>query len=377
METQKPLIKEQIVKIVDEHLYKIQDWNIEYLTSSKALNTGLQLVNTVRLNLMLPVQVNAAEDDFITTSIQFWETAKARTINGERHLQALLDKKKIVITESIIRRDLHLEDAEGTDCLPTATSFEELTRIGYEKLSQKLTFYKAFFSPQWKFLIHTILQCLSAKTTAWHEFSSTMASAIICLAKNQNFNFSKYIFDNMVKNLEDPITDEATNEEHVSTPSYDPPQSGEDRLQLNELMDLCTKISDRVLILENTNTSQAAEIATLKEKVKKLEKKKRSRTHKHKRLYKVGFSRRIESSDEGLGNQEDASKQGRKIVNIDADAEVTLVDETQGMNDDNLMFDTNVLDEQEVEVENLVSTTEVTTVSATTTTVEELTLAQT
>ncbi|GJV87985.1 reverse transcriptase domain-containing protein [Tanacetum coccineum] len=59
---------------------------------------------------------------------------------------------------------------EGTDMLPNASSFfEELTRMGYEKLSQKLTFYKAFFSPQWKFLIHTILQCLSAKTTTWNE----------------------------------------------------------------------------------------------------------------------------------------------------------------------------------------------------------------
>ncbi|GKD05206.1 hypothetical protein Tco_1180180, partial [Tanacetum coccineum] len=41
-----------------------------------------------------------------------------------------------------------------------------------------------------------------AKTTAWNEFSSTMASAIICLATNQKFNFSKYIFESMVKNLE-------------------------------------------------------------------------------------------------------------------------------------------------------------------------------
>ncbi|GJY65936.1 hypothetical protein Tco_0468174 [Tanacetum coccineum] len=70
-----------------------------------------------------------------------------------------------------------------------------------------------------------------AKTTAWNEFNSTMASAIICLATNQNFNFSKYIFDNMVKNLEGevkflmyprPITDEAANEEHVPIHSNDP-----------------------------------------------------------------------------------------------------------------------------------------------------------
>ncbi|GJU10088.1 hypothetical protein Tco_1132484, partial [Tanacetum coccineum] len=110
---------------------------------------------------------------------------------------SLVDKKKVIITESSIRSDLHLEDADGTDCLPTATIFEELARMGYEKPSQKLTFYKAFFSPQWKFLIHTITQCLSAKTTAWNEFSSTMASAIICLATNQKFNLSKYIFDAM------------------------------------------------------------------------------------------------------------------------------------------------------------------------------------
>ncbi|GJT46835.1 putative ribonuclease H-like domain-containing protein [Tanacetum coccineum] len=114
----------------------------------------------------------------------------------------LVDKKKVIITETSIRSDLKLDDAEGIDCLPTATIFAELERMGYENLTQKLTFYKAYFSSQWKFLIHTILQCLSAKTTAWNEFSSTMASAIICLATNQKFNFSKYIFDNMVKHLE-------------------------------------------------------------------------------------------------------------------------------------------------------------------------------
>ncbi|GJT77911.1 hypothetical protein Tco_1044636 [Tanacetum coccineum] len=97
-----------------------------------------------------------------------------------------------------------------------------------------------------------------------------------------------------------------------------------------------------------------------------------------KRLRKVGLARRVESSDEViLGAQEDASKQGRKIADPDADAEVTLVDKTQGRNNDNLMFDTGVLDEQEVEVEKLVSTAEVTTASSTTTTVDELTLAQT
>ncbi|GKE75340.1 hypothetical protein Tco_1537381, partial [Tanacetum coccineum] len=115
-----------------------------------------------------------------------------------------------------------------------------------------------------------------------------------------------------------------------------------------------------------------------KERVKKLERRNKSRTSGLKRLKKVGRTARIESSeDEGLGAQEDASKHGRKIVNPNADAEVTLVDESQERNDDNIMFDARVLDDQEVEVEKVVSTAKVTTVSATTTTIDELTLAQT
>nr|GEV71253.1 hypothetical protein [Tanacetum cinerariifolium] len=65
---------------------------------------------------------------------------------------------------------------------------------------------------------------------------------------------------------------------------------------------------------------------------------KKNRTHRLKRLYKVGLSTRIVSSDEeGLGDQEDASKQGRSIDNIDQDKGVTLVDDTQGrMNEEDL-----------------------------------------
>ncbi|GJX00208.1 hypothetical protein Tco_0184121 [Tanacetum coccineum] len=192
----------------------------------------------------------------------------------------------------------------------------------------------------------------------------------------------------------EPILDEAINEEHVATPSCDPPQSGEDRMQLTELMDLCTQLQSRVLALETTKSNQALEIESLKRRVKSLEKRRKSRTPGFKRLRKVGSASRVESSnDVSLGAQEDASKQGRKIADLDADAEVTLVDETQEMNDDNLMFDTGVLEEQEKEVAEkevsaadpvttageVVTTAnvEVTTANAPTTTIDELTLAQT
>ncbi|GKC63375.1 hypothetical protein Tco_1095973 [Tanacetum coccineum] len=198
------------------------------------------------------------------------------------------------------------------------------------------------------------------------------------------------------------VADEDFTKENVSKHSNDLLLSGEDSMKLKELMDFCTKLQQRVLDLENTKTVQAQEITSLKKRVKKLEKKGGSRTHKLKRLYKIGRSARVVSSDEtSLGDQEDASKQGRKINEIDADAEITLVDENQGRHDDNLMFDTCVLNDEEVfaaqdmaekEVSTAdpvttagevvttanveVSTTEVTTDSTTTTTVDELTLAQ-
>ncbi|GJY75921.1 hypothetical protein Tco_0481037 [Tanacetum coccineum] len=123
----------------------------------------------------------------------------------------------------------------------------------------------------------------------------------------------------------------------------------EPSMQLKELMDFYTKLQQRVLDLENTKTAQAQEITSLKKRVKRLEKKGGSRTHKLKRLYKIDRSARVVSSDEAsLGDQEDASKQGRKIDDIDADAEITLVDESQGRHNDDLMFDTGVLNDEEV-----------------------------
>ncbi|GJZ38121.1 uncharacterized mitochondrial protein-like protein [Tanacetum coccineum] len=410
----------------------------------------------------------------VASSCYGQDTVKVKTVNGEVQLQALVDGNKIIITESTMRRDLQLEDAEGIDCLPNATIFEQLTLMRYEKISQKLTFYKAFFSTQWKFLIHNILQCLSSKTTAWNEFSSTMASVIIRLATNQKFIFSKYIFESMVKNLdnagkflmylqvfldnqlegmpthnriyiapshtkkilrnmrrvgkvcsrrktslfqtmvvqaqaemgEDNVADEAVNEEinnsleraATTAPSLDAEQDrgnvnntqsketrnevgSQDSQKLNELMELCTNLQQRVLDLETTKTTQANKIASLKRRVKKLARRNKSRTHGLKRMYRVGSSRRVESSkDEDLGK--DASKQGRRINAIDADEDITLVNDQ----DDTDMFGVNDLDCVEVIVDNVdvvrtaketvnAAATTTTTTTATITDVE-ITLAQ-
>ncbi|GJR80690.1 putative ribonuclease H-like domain-containing protein [Tanacetum coccineum] len=437
-----------------------------------------------------------------------------KIVNNESQIRAKVNGKTIVITESFVRRDLHFNDEDGITCLTNTEIFENLQLMGYEKLFDKLTFYKSFFSPQWKYLIYTILQWFKFhKSTAWNEFGTNIASAVICLAKKQKFNFSKLIFDGMLRNLDpnskkflmyprflqlflnnqienltavfndeydtpshtkkvfanmrrkgkdfsgtvtplfatmliqsqavegegsgqptepqhtpttaspshvEPIptiasssqpkktqkhrktkrkateisqssgpttlvADETVHEERgdsveraattatsldaeqgsgninrtqstaipndpfpqgissggsprrqdtmgdrpaqtrferLSKQSNEPPLSrvntlgsGEDSMKLQELMDLCTKLSDRVLDLENVKDAQALEIKKLKKRVKKLESKKKSRTPQLKRrLFKV----RIESSAEkSLGDQEDASKQGRNEIDQD------------------------------------------------------------
>nr|GEX78200.1 putative reverse transcriptase domain-containing protein [Tanacetum cinerariifolium] len=279
-----------------------------------------------------------------------------KTINDDVRLQALIDGKKVVVTEASIMHDLKLNDAERTLCLSNAVIFEELARIG-------------------------------AKITLRNKFSSTMASASICLANNQKFNFSKYILTSLVKNLEAgvpfymfpravtplfgtmmvqaleevgnlptdvqdmPIPDEPSSfqsqrkhkprrkqrmetevsptetntEEHVPTPSNDLLPSGDDRMQLKELMELCTNLSNKVLDLENEviemKSSYKAKIEELESRVEKLEEENRSLTKELK-----SFSTRVESLTikETVVDKEESSKHERKIVDIDTDVEVNL-----------------------------------------------------
>nr|GFD29067.1 hypothetical protein [Tanacetum cinerariifolium] len=63
-------------------------------------------------------------------------------------LQSLIERKKMIVTEDIIRQALRLDDADGIDCLPNEEIFAKLALMGYEKPSTKLTFYNAFFSAQ-------------------------------------------------------------------------------------------------------------------------------------------------------------------------------------------------------------------------------------
>ncbi|GKA44243.1 hypothetical protein Tco_0736967 [Tanacetum coccineum] len=140
---------------------------------------------------------------FVSLIEQFWETAVLSTTEeGLQAISATIDGHEKLITEASLRRHLKLEDAEGISSLSNEEIFEHLAHMGYVPNSKSLTFFKGHFSSQWKFFIYTILHCLSSKKTTWDQFSSNIATVIIYLAISRRFNFSKFIFKAMVKNLD-------------------------------------------------------------------------------------------------------------------------------------------------------------------------------
>ncbi|GJR97242.1 hypothetical protein Tco_0269416 [Tanacetum coccineum] len=133
---------------------------------------------------------------------QFWTSAKSKTINNVRHITAKVAGKVVSISEASIRTDLIFDDADGIDTLPNQAIFNAIQLMGYEGDLSVLTFNKALFSPQWRFLFHTINHCLSSKSTSWDQIPTNIATAVICLTTNQKYNFSKLIFDGMLRHLE-------------------------------------------------------------------------------------------------------------------------------------------------------------------------------
>nr|GEU67190.1 protein FAR1-related sequence 5-like [Tanacetum cinerariifolium] len=299
------------------------------------------ILNTVELMLLVilntaryAVTVNPTIYDSCIE--QFWSTAIAKTINGEAQIHAWIDGKEIIITESSVLRDLQLADEEGVDCLLNSTVFENLELIGKSKrkntqvpqpsVSTKNVADEAFYKKLDDRLVR------AATTASSLEAEQDSGGGPRCQEAMRD-TIAQTRFENVSKLSNDSLLTRGNTL-----------RSDEDRMKLNELMELCTNLQSRVLDLEKINTTQALEITSLKRRVKKLEKNQRSRTHKLKRLYKVGLSARVDSFEDEQSLGEDASKEERKIDDIDQDEDITLVNDQ----DDAEVFDANDLHGEEV-----------------------------
>ncbi|GJW50520.1 hypothetical protein Tco_0091871 [Tanacetum coccineum] len=137
-------------------------------------------------------------DSLIT---QFWSMASLRSSElGPPAIVATIDGTPYIITKSVVRSQLQLHEEEGIMDMPIPDILLGMDNLGYPT-EGKLTFHKNKISPQWRFLIHTLLHCLSTKSGSWDQFGTPLVIALICLCEGKNYNWSHYIFTGMVNNI--------------------------------------------------------------------------------------------------------------------------------------------------------------------------------
>ncbi|GJY72761.1 ribonuclease H-like domain-containing protein [Tanacetum coccineum] len=212
----------------------------------------------------------AADDEIQVSTVGL--TYYCTLDNGEMEITAIIDGKVKIVTEASIRRHLKLEDSDGISNLPTTEIFEQLALIGQE------TEVPHPSSPP-----HTNVADEAASTCVDVRYGGAATTVTGLEAGQGSGNIDK-----------------------TPTMPHDSPLprvyilgSDEGRMQHNELMDLVTKLSDRVVALD-TDLTQT------------------------KKVYGAAFTKLIKRVKRYLA-QEDPSKHGRKIAQIDEDEEITLV----------------------------------------------------
>nr|GFB81886.1 hypothetical protein [Tanacetum cinerariifolium] len=238
---------------------------------------------------------------YISCIKKFWNTAVVKRSGDVTRLQALVDKKRIVITEEVVHEILQLNDAEGV--------FANMRRVG-----------KGFSR------VETPL------------FESMLA--VRDVAEEAEAHVSAQVDDVQEPAAEEVATDvvpptptspSPSSPVIPSSPPHQPPcplqpqdEEGSSLLfqqVLDIVLDICFALALRVDGLENDKAAQQPEIVKLKASVKKLEKINKVKSSKLRRLKKVRTSQRVESSD----NVENVFNQGRKIVDMNQDEGIELV----------------------------------------------------
>nr|GEW41612.1 putative ribonuclease H-like domain-containing protein [Tanacetum cinerariifolium] len=342
-------------------------------------------------------KLTTAGDVYTSCIEQFWTTKKAKNINGEAQIHANVDGKKVIISEASIRRDLRMDNHTRNYVIPSHTKkvFGNMRRVG-NNFSGKITpLFPTMMVQAQEEIEHVADKAVNEEMDDSLEKATTIATSLD--AEQDRGNISKTQSKaTPPSSLEtssgggprrpgtmgDTITH--TRSENVSKFSNDPllvrvntPQSGEDSLKLTEVMELCTNLQQRVFDLETIKTSQAQEITSLKKRVKRLEKKRRSRTHGLKRLYKVGLSARVESSA-------DEESLDKDIFSVNDQDDTSMFDVVNDLQGEEVVVEKEVVGKDVSAVKEVNAASIATSVTATTTTaattptisMDEITLAK-
>ncbi|GJR86891.1 retrovirus-related pol polyprotein from transposon TNT 1-94 [Tanacetum coccineum] len=247
---------------------------------------------------------------------QFWNTTTSKTVNSVKQIHAIVDGKAVVISKLSVRSDLLFNDEVA--CLTNDEIFENLALLGYEQLSTKLTFQKVSHELQTEAHIEQILPSPSTYQRKQRKTQKHRRAKKVTELPQTSVPLDH--------GADEAVHKEGTRSERVLEKPNEPPileghtsGSGEGSMEHTfELMDTVPPTPHdylsqdglhlEVLDLEKEKDAQALEILKIKQRVKKLERKRKSSIlHLRRRIY-----RQVESFDDDL-DEEDASKKGREI----------------------------------------------------------------
>nr|GEU52659.1 hypothetical protein [Tanacetum cinerariifolium] len=254
---------------------KLLEWNFKELTSPKQMALGKDISNPFMAGVTTP---RCDEDSLELMELMvfmFWASISIKKVNDVVQLRALIDGKKVVAIEDVIRQDLRLDDADGVECSPNEEIFAELALLrGLRGTSSVVP---------WHLPCYRVGKGFSRVKTPLFASMLTQPQAA---EEDEEVEVPYALAPPSPTTAPSPVPQDPTPTPHALPPQEQP-----------------------FVELEQDKNTYALEILKLKKRVKKLEKKKKSRSSGLNRLRKRG---------------------GGKIEAIDADEDITLVDvETQ------------------------------------------------
>nr|GEW44131.1 retrovirus-related Pol polyprotein from transposon TNT 1-94 [Tanacetum cinerariifolium] len=245
---------------------------------------------------------------------QFWSTAKVKTVNDEVRVQALIDEKRGTIKESSIRRTLKLADEEVNHQLGDMSHHQDiydnpsLSKKVFANMKRVGVGFSGVITPLFKNIL-----VLTAKEVGQGQDDVSIPA--------EPFTFKPYKKHKSKK--QQPIapkvpSPEPSPEHQLPLPSNDPiPNADKDRLKLQELMNLCTRLSNKVMDLE----SEVIDIKfSFTDKIEKLEDRVHKLEEENKILKEKSFKSANINTAAPVEDKEESFKQGRMIADMDEDS---------------------------------------------------------
>nr|GEZ12645.1 hypothetical protein [Tanacetum cinerariifolium] len=279
---------------------------VAYLNKSDASEGFTQIINFLN-GSYIEYALTVNPTIYVSCIKQFWNIVAVKQSNDVTRLQALVDKKKVVVTEA-------------------ATE----THYAWMMLKESIA------CPMKRFLLNWLAWSMSAKSTSWNEFSSAMASDVICLSIGDlSTHTTKYISPVLTQNVFTNVRKVGKGCFGVETPLFEgmlvarePEEKGDVEEQGTD--DNAAEEPDTAA--SEYDVAQDLEIIKLKKMVKKLERANKVKALKLRRLRKVGTSQRADTSDDTIMEDVkditgDAQAEGRQaeIYQIDMDHAVKVL----------------------------------------------------